>query len=363
MQKKLLPLAVAAGLAASAAQAEIEVSWGGFAQLTAEVIDEGDQDGLRFGADRVRWVSKIKDGPIYGIIQVDFTKSDEGSSTNDATFDEIIKDAFGGYKFNNAAMVQVGQFKTPLGMDFNTSGRKLDITKRGLEKWLVPERVPGAMVKGRKIGPGIGYDVFFGNPAGRSGAADIADDQVGDDYTYGGRLMWDYEKIFHIEGAYMRVDEAGQGLDPDFDDDMDVFNVAGWWKWRQLTTKAEFIYADGIKGIDDLESWTFYIHAGWQFNDMIEAVVRHYQAEIEFDDATVAGVDIDEDEDLGNTYLGVNLYLGSNRTNGRIQLNYVVTSQDEDEWADIQNFIGNSSNNATTGYTDDAFLAQYQISF
>jgi len=59
---------------------------------------------------------------------------------------------------------------------------------------------------------------------------------------------------------------------------------------------------------------------------------------------------------MTNTYLGVNFYLGSNKTNGRLQLNYVISGGDN---------LGstNAYDGKAKGYTDDAFLAQYQVSF
>jgi hypothetical protein len=54
--------------------------------------------------------------------------------------------------------------------------------------------------------------------------------------------------------------------------------------------------------------------------------------------------------------LGANFFLGSNKTNGRIQVNYVISGGDDA--GSTTPFAGTAK-----GYTDDALLAQYQVSF
>ena len=172
-------LAFTAGNAAAAADLtrtfgdqEMKVKFFGFSQVTAEAGDglkkseTDNRDGLRFGADRVRFGFKAKMDKVFAKLQVDFQKSDEGTKLGQ--MDEIIKDAEVGYKFMNELSVKVGQFKTPVGMDFNVSGKKLDITKRGMEKKLVLERSLGAMVSGRKIGDMFSYDIGVFNPTTRN---------------------------------------------------------------------------------------------------------------------------------------------------------------------------------------------------
>ena len=51
----------------------------------------------------------------------------------------------------------------------------------------------------------------------------------------------------------------------------------------------------------------------------------------------------------------MNLFLGSTKTNGRVQLNYVMTGGDDAGSSTPYNGLG--------GYTDNAILAQYQMSF
>ncbi len=337
MNKKLIALAVAVGIASPlAANAGVESKWFGFTQITAEKKDQNKpNDGIVFGADRVRIGYKLKDGNVFGGLQIDFVKTD--TTVNTGTLPQIIKDAFAGYKFNNAASVKLGQFKTPLGMDFNTSGAKLDITKRGMEVKMTLERAAGAMLSGRKIAGGIGYDLFYGNPATRSAAVG-ANGTTGKDNSYAARVMYDMGKLMHVELATGKSSVDGGT-------DYKVTDFAMAYKRGPITGKFEYIVGKGAGNSASAKEKVWFLHLGYQFSKMFEGVVRHYEAK---DDAT--------NLKLGNTYLGANLFLGSNKTNGRLQLNYVVVSGD-----DIN--ASSTYSGSATGYTDDAILVQYQVAF
>ncbi len=339
MKKNLIAMAVAASLVAPmAAQAKPEVKWFGFAQITAESLSQNKgttppTDGFVFGADRVRIGFKLKDGPVFGKLQVDFNKTDSTAAIG--TLPQIIKDVVVGYKFSNAAKVSAGQFKTPLGMDFNISGKKLDITKRGMEKKLVLERAAGVMLSGRKIAGGFGYDIFYGNPAGRSSAVNTG--TTGNDNTTVFRVMYDMGKMLHIEASTGTSTTNGG-------EDYKVTDFAAAYKGGPLTVKAEYIKGTDIRNTAGRDETVWYLHGGYAVNKTVELVVRHYNGKRE-----------DTDRTLTNTYLGVNLFLGSTKTNGRVQLNYVMTGGDDAGSSTPYNGLG--------GYTDNAILAQYQMSF
>ncbi len=359
MKKNVLAIAVAAGLAVPmAAQAEIESKWYGFSQITAELGDGiatqpignvSDDNSLRFGADRVRIGYKMKDGNVFGGLQVDFVKTD--SSAKNGNLPEIIKDAYFGYKFSDAAKLKLGSFKTPVGMDFNTSGKKLDITKRGMEKKLVLERDAGAMLSGRKIGGGFGYDLFIGNPAGRS-AVDpnhgAGNDNTGEDLAYAGRVMYDMGKTLHVEASY-GLSPGNTDLAPGIED-YTVYDLGVAWMGGPFTVKGEYIAGSDLNGVTGSDQTTLYAHFGWMFTSKVEGVIRHYYSNYEDAGST--------DIDLGNTYIGANFFLGSNKTNGRIQVNYVLASGDDTEW-----FAAFGESTSSSGYVNDALLTQYQISF
>ena len=310
-----------------------------FSQITAEALDGvatgTEDDGLRFGADRVRIGYKFSWGKVISNLQLDFNRGDI-SQKKEGGLPEVIKDAVVGYKFHQAAKFQVGMFKTPVGMDFNTSGKKLDITKRGVEKQLVLERSMGAMVSGSDIGnTGLGYDVGVFNPTNRSSAVSAGD--PGDQQAYAGRIRYDLAKTLHAEASYGVSEGAGGPGTEDYT----VWDVALAYWWRALTFKAEYIDGTDIRGTEGTDQNVWYAHAGYRFLPMFEGLVRHYQAE-EDPNGT----------DLGNTFFGLNVFLKPEKPEAaRIQINYVMAGGDEQDW------------NGLGGYTDDALLLQYQISF
>ncbi len=344
MDKKILSTAIAGVLAAGvtmSAQAEITSKFFGFSQITAtlgEATNGNTADGLRFGADRIRIGYKLKDGNVFGGLQVDFNRSNIASTANIGV-PEIIKDAYAGYKFNDAASLKLGVFKTPVGMDFNTSGKALDIVKRGLEKGLVLERAAGAMVSGRKIGGGFGYDIGVFNPTGRSGA--VTGGTAGDDAAWAGRVMYDMGDTMHVEASYgssANADGAGG-------EDYTVWDIAGVYKGGPITVKGEYISGANVRGVDSWDQNVWYLHGGYMFNDMLEGVLRYYSAN---SDHPTSG-----ETDLQNTYIGLNVYAGSSKYNGRLQLDYVIAGGDKSTWNGV----------AGAAYTADALLVQYQVAF
>ena len=335
MNKKLIALAVAAAVAAPmSVQAKPQVKWFGFAQMTMEKRDQDTpNDGLKFGGDRIRIGFKLKDGNVFGKLQIDFNKTDSGPSG--VAIPQIIKDAEVGYKFSNAAKVKLGIFKTPIGMDFNTSGKKLDITKRGMEKKLVLERTTGIMLSGRKIGGGFGYDIFYGDPSGRSSA--VNQGVRGTDNTTAIRVMYDMGKMLHVE-ASTGTSEYANGVD------YDVTDVAVRYKSGPLTVKAEYITGSNVLHVQGRDETVWFLHGGYMLNKTTELVARYY-----------SGKRDDTNTKLSNLFLGVNLFLGSTKTDGRLQINYVVTGGDD---------AGSSTPyNGLAGYRDNALLVQYQMSF
>ncbi len=347
MKNKLIALAVAAsvtaGLAAPlAASAAVETKWFGFTQITAKSLSQNTgKTGFVFGADRVRIGYKLKDGKVFGKLQVDFNKATSNKISltkvkvvnKNGQLPEIIKDAVAGYKFSNASKLSLGQFKTPLGMDFNVSGKKLDITQRGMEKKLVLERDSGIMLSGRRIAGGVGYDIFYGNPAGRSSAVG-SNGTVGKDHTTVVRVSYDMGRLMHMELSTGKSSYAAGS-------DYTVTDFGMAYHRGPTTGKFEYIAGKGIGGVASAKEKVWYLHYGYQFNRKIEGVVRYYNAK---NDAT--------GKKLTNTYIGANLFLGSNRTNGRLQLDYVLAGGDKTAYT-----------GTTKGYTDNAILLQYQVSF
>ena len=371
MKKSIISLAIAAGLVASmpAAHAgDVKVKWFGFGQITAKQGDGLDpatttdpQTGVKFGADRVRIGFKVKDGNVFGKLQVDFNKanSDKVSGTKikapEGTLPQIIKDIEVGYKFSKAASLKVGQFKTPVGMDFNVSGKKLDITQRGMEKGLVLERTAGIMLSGRKIANGFGYDLFYGNPAGR-GKANVGG-TTGVTNSYAARVMYDMGKMMHMELSY-GVDETNDTTK----DDYNVLDFGLKFKSGPSTVKVEYIAGSNVKGDKDVDETVWYLHYGHMLGKTTELVARHYQADIDIANTGSAT--------LTNTYLGANFFLGSSKTNGRVQVYYVIAGGDNavtgtgsKYWTAEAAGASAAISSGKSAYYDDVILAQYQVSF
>jgi len=322
----------------------------GFSQFTLESGDgvassqDAEDDGLRVGADRVRIGYKIWWGKVFSKLHLDFNRPDIAKSK--AGLPEIIKDAQVGYKFDKAAFFTIGMFKTPVGMDFNIPGKHLDITKRGMEKALVLERSVGAMLSGSDVmGTGLGYDIGYFQPTTRSKAVGTKDADgnellptVGEDNAYAARLRYDYGKMVHAEVSYGLSENAG-GADTN---DYKVWDAAiALHPMKELTLKGEYIDGSDVKGTAGKDQQVWYLHAGYQVTPMVEPVIRYYYGNEDL-----------HDTDLSNLFVGLNInLLPKKRHAARIQVDYVVASGDGWDWKGVG------------GYKDDAFLAQFQVSF
>ncbi len=348
MKNTLISLAVAAAIAApmtvnaAATKDKAQAEFFGYAQITAAMgkgqYDNKDADGLRFGADSVRLGYKIKHDKVWGLLQIDVNKTDKPDNIG---VPEIIKDAVAGYKFKKAANVSAGLFKTPIGMDFSNPSKKLDITKRGMETGLVLERAAGLMVSGRDIS-GFGYDIGVFNPAKRSASVDYG--TAGDGGAYAGRVVYDKGKKLHLEASYGKSTQDSKATGGDYT----VVGAGGIFKTGAMTFKAEYLSGTDVKGKKGYDESVWYLHGGYAINKKNEVVIRHYAA------SSKPGSG--KKSNLGNTYVGWNLFLTDNKKDARIQLNYVFTSGDNDK-----NFNGAATKKYA--YTSDIFLAQFQVGF
>lgn len=355
----------------------------GFSQLEARAGDgmakRADQsdDGLRFQAQRIRIGMNYYYGNMFGKLFLDFNQS---HSTSRAGLPLMIKDAFVGYKCSDAAFIRLGMIKAPIGMDFTIPGWNLDIIERNkLEKGMVFERDMGLLLSGRfigfgqkegsaagtqmgheKSGKGIGYDIGVFNPAGRS---DSVKDQgslssdaktLGDALAYAGRLHFDWGEPFHFEASYGVSEEAGGRGTEDYEVfDAGINSYLGPWN-----IKLEYIKGQNILGVKDADQSTYVGTLAYMINSEFELVAKHYQSNADY-----VGK---EETDLGNTYLGfcyyitdvklpadqINRKLRRQLQNHRIQVNYVATSGDDGkDWT------------GKWGYTEDAYLVQWQYKF
>jgi hypothetical protein len=233
-------------------------------------------------------------------------------------------------------LLRFGQFKTPLGMDFNMSGHLLDLTKRGMEAGLVFNRDLGVMLNGQRGTSGFGYDIGVFNPPGRSGATSYLASQRGDDNAVVGRLRYD-AAAWHAEVAYGESSAAGgpgtatyESTDAGF-----RYNGSNW------NAKIEWIEGRGVRGDAGREETVYYLHGGYTVTPVMELVARHYSGRSDLAGTTTR---------LANTFLGVSARLfASARSNGRLQVNYVFAGADTGQYSGV------------SGYRDDSLLVQFQV--
>lgn len=308
----------------------------GHAQLTAQQHES--QDGIRFGADQVRAGIRYDRERLFGGLVLDFNVPDAGTRTP-GTLTNVIKDVYAGWRLDPHWSVKAGQFKTPVGMDFNTPGHQLDLPQRGLEKPLVLERAPGLMLSGQPLGGLFGLDLGVFNPAGRSGATAVSSTQEGESNAYAARLRFDRQSL-HVEASYGISEDAG-GLGTR---DYRVIDLGARWSLGLLTLKGEWVAGEQVLGIAGRREQVGYAHLGYRLAPQWEAVARHYAGRSQLPGQT--------DSTLGNTYLGVNFWPPAQRPVGvRLQLHYVIASGDAARYTGLG------------GVRGDAVLAQMQLSY
>jgi len=343
---------------------EIKVQMYGFSQFEMRGGDgQSAEGGLKFQAQRIRVGFNYFHGPIAGKLFLDFNQS---HSSDEGGLPKMIKDAFVAYKFSNSAFIRLGMIKTPLGMSFTNPGWNLDIAERNkLDKGLVFERDFGLMLSGRLIGQpeegkmncnglemgherhgyGFGYDIGVFNPAGRSSAITWDKSLLGDALAYVGRLHYDHTRAFHMEASYGKSEQAG-GPDTEDYTVWDIGIMSGHPTWE---TAIEYISGSNIKGVEDLDQDTLSLMFGYMLSDNVEGMIKHYAASA---DNPASG-----SSDLGNTYVGLNIYLSPLKYKARdfqrqkLVLNYILASGDTDAWT------------GKWGYLDDGWILQWQYKF
>lgn len=336
----------------------------GRAQLTFEQFDREDDksDDLEFDADRVRFGTKMKWGAWKAALQFDAN----GAGKKATTLDGFIRDAYAEYKFDDAFAVRLGQFKTPSGMSNNESSSRLPMAKRTMVSRLTVDRALGVAVKGKYVGGsketgGFGYQAGIFNAADRGKAVkDISSSQKGDDMSYVGSVFYDYGKMLHVEASWGRIERAGG---PDITDDVltadkdetftsedyDVWDLGARFKQGPIRIRAEYIDGSDVQGQKDWDEEAWFVEGAYRINDMVEGVVRWQNAECD-DCKGQAGVN----QELSRFEVGLNLFLGQNDRNGRVQLNYVNVGRDEEDYSGV----GGGSDNRY-----DAILGQLQFMF
>ena len=128
-----------------------------YAQFAAEQV-HGAAEGVDFGADRIRTRLEARRGPVAGGFMLDFGVERPNARAAGALAN-VVGDLYLNYTPDARHTMRFGQFKTPLGMDYNVSGGNMDVTKRGMEAGLLLNRNLGVMLSGRGVVGGFGYDL------------------------------------------------------------------------------------------------------------------------------------------------------------------------------------------------------------
>ena len=379
---------------------DTKLTFFGFSQLEMRggkgSATNGEGSDISFHAQRIRLGWKYAAEKFRAKVFIDFNKNSAANKTTDAGgasgigVPDNIKDAFIAYKFSKVFTPKMGVLKMPNGMCFTMPGWNLDTAERGLDKKLVLERNMGLMFSGRDMGfgdngkvsgfemghehawKGFGYDVMIANQAGRSAAVTNAKEGNGNSYAVRG--MFDWTELLHVEASYGLSEKAGgvagqttykydgtTGTTPATvltkntkDYSIYTFGVDSSFM-NGANVKAEYMNAHNIKGIEDYDESTIMASVQYAINNTYEPTIKHIQASA----AKGTGA---SSYNLGNTYLGVNIYLSQfnhkmdrnskrDRNAHKLVLNYVVASGDKEKF------------NGLGGYKDNAWIVQWQVKF
>ena len=357
---------------------QIDVVGGKGMQIKNANSEAKADTNFAFRAQRIRLGWKYIAGKVRGKVFLDFNqKHNDPSPTNGASVPNMIKDAFIAYKFNNAFIPKLGVIKMPNGMGFTMGGWNLDIAERGFDKSLVLERGLGFMISGRGIGwsgnkvnglemghdrpwKGFGYDVMVANQASRSKAVNSS--KMGGN-AYAVRGMFDYTEKLHFEASY-GISENADGNASNFanSENYSNINIGIDSNLGRLSLKAEYTKAHNIIGIKDYDEDTYSATVEYFLRTNLELVTKTIQGS-----AKGKAGNIIHTTNLGNTYIGFNLFLEQPytdfsrkskkaRNQQKIAFNYIVASgsgatEGVNKWTGLG------------GYRANAFIAQYQFKF
>ncbi len=342
----------------------------GLSQLEVRSGDDTSPGGgVSFRAQRLRLGFYYSSGPIAANLAVDFAKDHR---KNPAGLPAMIKCAFVGYRALPSTVVRLGLVKVPVGMKYSLPGWDMAIVERNrLEKGLVLERDLGVLLtwdhsfdgegegrqsrdlrlRGQRGGHGIGVDLGVFNPAGRSGAVAWHEGLRGDALAWAARVRLDRGAPLHVEASWGVSGQAGGPGTADYRVfDLGVTSVLARGRLR---LDLEYVHGRNVLGIDRFEQRCLTATAAYMFTPRLEGVVRHYAAS-----ATRGDDPAIPDTSLGNTYIGLNLYLSPLGTarrilrNHRVQVNWIVASGDD-----------GASWTGRWGYRHDAVVVQWQLRF
>ena len=174
--------------------------------------------------------------------------------------------------------------------------------------------------------------------------------------AYAGSVFYDYGKTLHVETSWGQIERAGgpdrfdeDGSKTFNSEDYDVWDIGARFKQGPIRIRAEYIDGSDVRGEKDWDEEAWFIEGAYRMSDLVEGVVRWQNAECD-DCEGKPGID----QELSRFEVGLNLFLGQNDRNGRVQLNYVNVGRDEEDYSGV---AGGSDNKY------DAILGQLQFMF
>jgi hypothetical protein len=314
-----LGIALIAPVTAFAGQPTV---WGYGQVLAGQNTDMSAAKGMGFSLNRIRLgVKGNATSDISYLFQYSFDKGNEG----------LIRDAAVGLNMLPFAELEVGQFKTPVGQEFQVSGARLQFINRNMGTNLLPQRDIGLMVHNKNgSGYGLNYALgLFNNANNQDKNAGVL---VGSAYQYAPVLP---ATNGNVPGKYLVAARVGYGMGKmmNFEvsgDEQAVNNVTTPGSPSDILTwdaglagnmagaeyGLEYVrtihpYLGGAFLSHSVNDW--YVYAGYKLMRRIEPVVR-------FDR-------LNADGSIDNTTLGVNYDFTTRKAlPTKLQVNYIIPS-------------------------------------
>jgi len=291
----------------------------------------------RFGFDRVRLgVKGDIDEKIGFRVMLELLKLDRPAKSDTAV--EGLLDALLSYKVMPGLKVSAGQFKTPFGMEYNSSAAKLDVIGFGMSTNVTLDRGVGLMASGRNLADsGIGYDLGLFNAGTRGDGTSYTAGTLGRDDMVAGRLLFDgLGKALHLEagGAHAAVtggsayQAAYAGLEMRYEP-LEI--KAEYLQGRQGTRKTTVVYGQLLATVMEY----FELVGKWERSRL-----------------TDTGVALTAD----NIIAGINAALDPAKPQrARLQLNYIAARRDANALGTLVGF--------KKGYLDNQVKLLLQAAF
>ncbi|MHB8116411.1 MAG: hypothetical protein ACYDC7_00710 [Acidithiobacillus ferrivorans] len=402
MKRNLVALAVAAafvvpGVAFAAGSKTDNANTGpvvfGYAQITGAQqfgTGAGSSSGLIFGANRIRLGFKGEAVPgVTYFVEGAYDEAGLGNGLPNGLNNGLggnvlggtsaqLMDAYINYAPVPFAQLQVGKFKTPEGLEYNTvAGNELSFIYRNMGQSLLPGRSAGAMFHGDDVmGTGIGYaagifdNTSLDNYTAFSNANTIGGGQGGlmngnGKYIVSGMLSYTLSSLLTAEVSGSLGTEGGL-RPPRGSDNLYSWNIGVRGGTMGIHYGAGFTRAGGMS------TWG-YLHTNANFPVTYTATDWHADLGANLYQMTLSPLDIEPvvrydqydvrgQGTLGNTTLGVNYYVNPNNPHAaEVQLNYILATRGGN--IDQSIYPGTNGTAPINGVAYNTLMLQFQAGF